>query len=430
MPELPSIHLIHASDAPDELEALRKIFEKLKAERRIASITFNTRPEQLGSFQDQVKDNDAVLALLTFKLERIDEIKRRLKELKSERPSIKVGEIIVDLLPYEIKFITFPRDLGPIRGRTDIPSVWDEIEKRIKDMFPREAPTEEPEIWKKILKYALAVVVVITLITLGIRALTPKPPELTIKADFRSDKSECEAPCTVAFTNASQHADTYRWDFGNGDSSKDVNPSYTFTKKGKFTVKLTALRKDKQQIATHVIIVDKTPIPTPLPQFTSSTNRCLVPCDVNFTNQSQKATSFRWDFGDGGSTNEENPSHRYRAASSYQVTLVAINDDQLEKTITATIRVENTKRINPTPITTTGADAQIVAGDDEINSDYCTRVKLSYSIRIVNDREIRLTLTWYAQELNSDQSLDNDNTQIRSSNLSRFLTLEHVVLAQ
>ena len=42
---------------------------------------------------------------------------------------------------------------------------------------------------------------------------------------------------------------------------------------------------------------------------------------VTFTDQSQGATTWAWDFGDGGTSTQQNPTHTYAAAGVYTVTL-------------------------------------------------------------------------------------------------------------
>ena len=44
----------------------------------------------------------------------------------------------------------------------------------------------------------------------------------------------------VSFTNFSQNAETYAWDFGDGNMSTDENPTHTYAAAGNYTVKLTA----------------------------------------------------------------------------------------------------------------------------------------------------------------------------------------------
>lgn len=45
---------------------------------------------------------------------------------------------------------------------------------------------------------------------------------------------------TATFTNTSQYSDSYSWDFGDGTSSTEANPTHTFATDGNFTVSLTA----------------------------------------------------------------------------------------------------------------------------------------------------------------------------------------------
>ncbi len=45
---------------------------------------------------------------------------------------------------------------------------------------------------------------------------------------------------TIAFTNESTDADTYAWEFGDGESSVEESPTHTYPDYGTFTIKLTA----------------------------------------------------------------------------------------------------------------------------------------------------------------------------------------------
>ena len=45
--------------------------------------------------------------------------------------------------------------------------------------------------------------------------------------------------------------------------------------------------------------------------------------EVTFTNSSKNADSYMWDFGDGGTSSEENPVHTYAGAGCYEVVLTA-----------------------------------------------------------------------------------------------------------
>ncbi len=62
------------------------------------------------------------------------------------------------------------------------------------------------------------------------------------------------APATVAFTNTSTNAISYKWDFGDGTISTLANPTKQFTKAGDFTVKLTATDAKNQSAQKSVTI--------------------------------------------------------------------------------------------------------------------------------------------------------------------------------
>lgn len=63
----------------------------------------------------------------------------------------------------------------------------------------------------------------------------------------------------------------------------------------------------------------------PVPQafFDGGGTGCVF-ADFNFTNQSKFATEFFWDFGDGNTSMEENPTHIYEFAGVYDVTLKVV----------------------------------------------------------------------------------------------------------
>ncbi|MEM9836955.1 MAG: PKD domain-containing protein [Bacteroidota bacterium] len=75
-------------------------------------------------------------------------------------------------------------------------------------------------------------------------------------------------------------------------------------------------------------------MPTPMPMTgeppVAAFTLAVSPSDVltiDFTNASTDATSFSWNFGDGNSSTEENPSHTYAAQGDYTVTLTATNSE-------------------------------------------------------------------------------------------------------
>ena len=67
---------------------------------------------------------------------------------------------------------------------------------------------------------------------------------------------------------------------------------------------------------------------------------------LSVTSQSQQANQFLWDFGDGQSSSEENPTHIYEApvSSSYQVQLIASSNCNVDTSVQSV-------QLNPTGLT-------------------------------------------------------------------------------
>lgn len=78
-------------------------------------------------------------------------------------------------------------------------------------------------------------------------------PVAAIKADVRSGF----APLTVKFTDDSKMANSWAWDFGDGGTSTEKNPTHTFAAVGKYTVKLTATNEigTNEKVETEYINV-------------------------------------------------------------------------------------------------------------------------------------------------------------------------------
>ncbi len=63
----------------------------------------------------------------------------------------------------------------------------------------------------------------------------------------------------------------------------------------------------------------------PISKFVASEQEVQAPASVKFNNQSEKADTFTWDFGDGQMSHDLNPTHRYLKSGNYTITLVAGN---------------------------------------------------------------------------------------------------------
>ena len=131
------------------------------------------------------------------------------------------------------------------------------------------------------------------------------------------------APLSVDFTDASTGSPTtWSWDFGDGDTSTDQNPTHVFTSPGTYTVALTVTNDDGSDTETKVDYI--TALGPPVADFSGTPTSCTVALSVDFTDLSTNSPdTWFWDFGDGGSSTSQNPTHVYNYIGTYTVTLTA-----------------------------------------------------------------------------------------------------------
>ena len=70
----------------------------------------------------------------------------------------------------------------------------------------------------------------------------------------------------------------------------------------------------------------------PVAKFLVEQEKETAPSEVEFTNQSEKAEYYEWDFGDGNQSTEINPSHRYLRSGDYKIVLKAMAGKKIKKT--------------------------------------------------------------------------------------------------
>jgi PKD repeat protein len=126
------------------------------------------------------------------------------------------------------------------------------------------------------------------------------------------------APVSVQFTDASSGTPSaWSWDFGDGTLSLLRNPSHAFASGGLFPVTLTVTRGGLSRSLTQLVAI---PEPRPDARFAVSAVSGALPLRVSFTDQSiGNITRWEWDFGDGTSSFERNPSHTYRRPGLFTV---------------------------------------------------------------------------------------------------------------
>ena len=163
---------------------------------------------------------------------------------------------------------------------------------------------------------------------------------------------------SVTFTGTEAATATASWNWGGGTvkSGSGFGP-YTVRYNNTAIIKLTVKNGACTVSAPSKSV---TVIPNPLAAFTAPPGSC-VPAQIQFTNQSENATSYVWTFGDGSSSTATNPLHPYPAVGSYTVTLAVSNNGMCFDTLTMTnfINVDTPPTVGFTSVPDTGTLVEV-----------------------------------------------------------------------
>jgi PGF-pre-PGF domain-containing protein len=157
--------------------------------------------------------------------------------------------------------------------------------------------------------------------------------------NFSSNLTSGYAPLTVQFTDLSQNATGWYWDFGDGTTSTDQNPTHTYSSAGPSTVKLIANNGNDTDSKFAIITALDYNFP-PVADFAANPSRGGNPLFVQFTDLSQNAAGWNWDFGDGATSTLQNPRHIYIDYSTFSGEGGVINI-QRSYIVTLTLSNEN-----------------------------------------------------------------------------------------
>jgi PKD repeat protein len=140
-------------------------------------------------------------------------------------------------------------------------------------------------------------------------------------ANFQFQPASGFRPLSVSFTDTSDgNIEAWHWDFGDGSTSIQQNPTHIYAANGAYDVTLLISGPGgSDELTYHQAILVYSPSQA---EFSATPLYGTAPLEISFTDQSTgDITNWQWDFGDGSVSTAQNPIHLYSYPGSYTVIL-------------------------------------------------------------------------------------------------------------
>jgi len=175
------------------------------------------------------------------------------------------------------------------------------------------------------------------------------------------------APLTVSFSASASGGSggySYYWTFGDGGSSYSQNPTYTYYNPGTYTATVTVTDSNGDQASASVTITVTQSLSVTIYAYPTSGNAPLGVQFYSYVSGGSGNYQYTWFFGDGGSSNAQNPYYIYYNPGTYYAQLYVTDsagDQAWSNAITITVTQQQALSVsayaNPTsgtqPLTVT-----------------------------------------------------------------------------
>ena len=209
----------------------------------------------------------------------------------------------------------------------------------------------------------------------------------SLEARFTAKPLKCRVNTDVEFFNySSGKPDGFEWDFGDGNYSYKENPAHTYSSSGKYNVKLTIYKGSEQKTYQKDEYIQVSDLKT---SFNADNRAGLPPLAVQFTNTTiQNYHSSYWDFGDGQTSTEINPSHIYSKPGIYPVKLIVT-----DSLISDTLAVNNYITVDQLPLNDSLFESESFwTYDENIESIKCLKSYIDgYYLETVSNNYVYLS---------------------------------------
>src|SRR5579862_6265140 len=134
---------------------------------------------------------------------------------------------------------------------------------------------------------------------------------------------------------------TFAWDFGDGTTSSQQNPTHAYSATGTYTATVTASSGNTVIGSASVTVQIVGAAAGPVARFTSSSVVAVAGAPITFDASSSIGTivTYAWDFGDTTTGNTVKVTHTYAAAGPYTVTLTVTDQNSQTASVSHTIQV-------------------------------------------------------------------------------------------
>lgn len=152
---------------------------------------------------------------------------------------------------------------------------------------------------------------------------TGNPPT----AFFSVDNTTIEVSKSIQLTDISGYKpSSWYWEFGDGSTSVEQNPTHSYEAAGNYPISLTVTNSFGSDKITKEDYIEVIPGQKPMAGFYINYNLAAFGEELVFTDTSlNDVLTWSWDFGDGNSSNEQNPTHAYADTGAYTITLLVKN---------------------------------------------------------------------------------------------------------
>ena len=157
-------------------------------------------------------------------------------------------------------------------------------------------------------------------------------------AKFSISGYEIAAPCTISVINISSNATSYAWDFGDGTTSTQFNPTHTYTSSGSYQITLTVTGPEGSNAVCKLVAIEAPP-PANKSAFSYYQEKCSgTPVGISFKTINPLSMNATWDFGSGPVVVNRDPIEQFLLPGDYTIKY-STQINGVRDTITRIIRI-------------------------------------------------------------------------------------------